>query len=169
MSVSIYDFSIPVFTRMLTNLSGLIDKATAYAETRKFDSKVLLEVRLFPDMLPFAKQVQIACDNAKGAAARLAGIEAPKHEDNEGTMAELKARIAKTLAFLQTIKPEQLQGAETRQITVPMRTGPLHFAGLAYLTGFALPNVYFHVTTAYALLRHNGVEVGKGDFLGSLK
>ena len=168
MTVSMYDISVPVFSRTLQSLSGILDKAIAYAEAKKFDGKVLVESRLFPDMFPLSRQVQIACDFAKGCSARLAGIEPPKYEDNEATLEELKARVKKTLDFIGTIKPQQLQGSETRTITHEMRVQTLKMPGLQYLTGFALPNFYFHATTAYALLRHNGLELGKRDFIGPL-
>src|ERR1700675_2206262 len=130
MSISMYDVSIPVITRGLNNLSGLLDKAAAHAAAKKFDSVVLTQARLFPDMYPLTRQVQIACDTAKGAAARLAGIEVPKHEDTEATLAELKARIAKTVDFLNSVKPEQLQGAETREIVLKFPKNTLKFAGV---------------------------------------
>jgi hypothetical protein len=166
MAISMYDFTVRSFTRMLTNLSAFIDKAEAYAEAKKFDGKVLVEARLAPDMLPFASQVRIACDFAKGCCARLAGIEPPKHEDNETTLAELRARIAKCLDFVRSVKPEQLTGSENRDITHALRTFTLNMKGLPYVTSFVLPNFYFHVTTAYAILRHNGVQLGKRDFVG---
>jgi hypothetical protein len=169
MSISMYDFSIPMLTRGLTNLSAILDKAGAHAETRKFDSAVLAQSRLFPDMHPLTRQVQIACDTAKGAAARLAGIEAPKHEDTEATFAELKARIAKTLDFVKTVTAAQLQGAETRNIEIKFPNGSWKFTGIKYLTDFVLPNFYFHESMVYALLRKNGIDVGKGDFLGAIQ
>ncbi|HEY4366682.1 MAG TPA: DUF1993 domain-containing protein [Steroidobacteraceae bacterium] len=169
MAVSLYDFSAPAFTLALTNLSKQMEKASAYAESRKFDTKLLAESRLIADMLPFVRQVQIACDNAKGAVARLAGIDNPKHEDNETTFAELQARIAKTLAFIKTAKPEQFAGAENRDVVLQFPSMTLKFVGQDYLTKFALPNFYFHVTMAYALLRQSGVDVGKPDFMGSIQ
>ena len=169
MAVSMYDISVAGFTRTLQSLSGILDKAVAYAAAKNIDGKVLVEARLFPDMFPLSRQVQIACDFAKGCSARLAGVEVPKYDDNESTLEELKARVAKTLAFIGTIKPEQLQGAEDRTITHEMRVMTLKLPGLQYLTGFALPNFYFHATTAYALLRHNGLELGKRDFIGPLQ
>jgi hypothetical protein len=168
MAVSMYDISVAAFSRTLQGLSGILDKAIAYADAKKFDGKVLVESRLFPDMFPLSRQVQIACDFAKGCSARLAGIEVPKYEDNEATLEELKARVKKTLDFIGTIKPQQLQGAEERTITHEMRVQTLKMPGLQYLSGFALPNFYFHATTAYALLRHNGLELGKRDFIGPL-
>lgn len=166
MAISIYDISVSTFIRMLTNLGGLIDKGAAYAEAKKFDDKVLVEARLAPDMLPFATQVRIACDFSKGCTARLAGIEPPKHEDNETTLAELKARTGKALDFIRSVKREQLAGSEDRDITHVLRTMTINMKGLPYVTTFVLPNVYFHVTTAYNILRHNGVEIGKRDFVG---
>jgi hypothetical protein len=166
MTISMYQASVPVFIRMLGNLKALLEKGAAHAEAKKFDGTVLADSRLFPDMFPLARQVQIATDGVKGGAARLAGIEPPKFEDNERTLAELVARVDKTIAFLQTLKAEQIDGSETRAITLQMRSGPRHFEGLGYLLNFVLPNFYFHVTTTYNLLRHNGVEIGKPDFLG---
>jgi hypothetical protein len=169
MSVSLYDVSIPVLTLGLNNLSAILDKAASHAENKKVDPKALPAARLIIDMLPLSAQIQIACDTAKGAAARLAGVEIPKHEDTETTIPELKARIAKTVEFLKTIKPQQLQGAETREIVLQFPQNTLKFTGLNYLTNFVLPNFFFHLTRAYALLRKNGVEVGKRDFLGSIQ
>jgi hypothetical protein len=169
MTVSLYDVSIPVFTRGLTNLSAILDKAIAHAAAKKVDPTVFAQARLFPDMLPLTVQVQIACDIVKGGAARLSGVEAPKYEDNETTLADLKARVAKTLAFVSTIKAEQLQGSETRDIALKTQTRTLNFKGLGYLTSFVLPNFYFHSSMTYALLRHNGVELGKTDFLGAIQ
>jgi hypothetical protein len=166
MSVSLYDVSVPVFTLALNNLASVLDKAVSHAEEKKVDPKVLVEARLIIDMLPLSKQVQIACDNAKGPAARLAGVEIPKHEDNETTITELKARVAKTLDFIKGLKPEQFQGADTREILLKFPQTTLKFTGLNYLTNFALPNFFFHVTMAYAVLRKNGVTLGKQDFLG---
>jgi hypothetical protein len=169
MSISMYDFSIPALTRGLTNLSAILDKAEAHATAKKFDSIVLAQSRLFPDMLPFTRQVQIACDTAKGAAARLAGIEAPKHEDTETTFAELKARVAKTLDFLKTVTPAQLKDAESRAIELKFPNAVWKFTGIAYLTDFVLPNLYFHTSMVYALLRKAGVDVGKMDYLGAIQ
>jgi uncharacterized protein len=168
MSISLYDVSIPIFTLSLTNLSAILDKAASHGEAKKVDPKVIPQARLIIDMLPLSAQIQIACDTAKGAAARLAGVEIPKHEDTEATLAELKARVAKTLDFIKTIKPEQLRGAETREIVLQFPQTTLKFNGINYLTNFVLPNFFFHVTMAYALLRKNGVELGKRDFLGPI-
>ena len=166
MSISMYDVSIPIFLLSLNNLSAILDKAATHAETKKVDAKALPATRLIVDMLPLSAQIQIACDTAKGAAARLARAEIPKHEDTESTIAELKARVSKTLDFIKSIKPEQLQGAETRDIELKFPSGTLKFTGLNYLTNFVLPNFFFHMKMTYALLRKNGVELGKRDFLG---
>ena len=169
MSISLYDVSIPIFTLSLNNLSAILDKAESHGEAKKVDPKVIPQSRLIVDMLPLSAQIQIACDTAKGAAARLAGVEVPTHEDTEATLAELKARVAKTLDFIKTIKPEQLQGAETREVILQFPQTTLKFTGLNYLTNFALPNFFFHVTMAYALLRKNGIDLGKRDFLGPIQ
>ena len=169
MSISMYDVSIPVLTLSLTNLSAILDKAASHEEAKKVDPKVIPQARLIADMLPLSAQIQIACDTAKGAAARLAGVDAPKHADTEATLAELKARVAKTLDFIKTIKPEQLNGAESREIVLQFPQTTLKFTGINYLTNFVLPNFFFHVTTAYALLRKNGVDLGKRDFLGPIQ
>jgi uncharacterized protein len=168
MALSIFDVSIPVLARGLSNLSAIIDKAAAHAEAKKLDPTALAQARLFPDMFPLTRQVQIACDIAKGAAARLAGIEMPKHEDNETTLPELKQRIAKTLDFIKSVRAGQLEGAATRSIEITGRNRTLSFTGLSYLNQFVLPNFYFHESIAYAILRHNGVEVGKADYLGEM-
>jgi hypothetical protein len=167
--MSLYEFSVPAYTLALTNLSKQMDKAAAFAQSRKFDTKLLADTRLVADMLPFAKQVQISCDNAKGPVARLAGIDNPKHEDNETTFDELRTRINKTLDFIQSVKPEQFAGAEQREVVLTFPSLTLKFNGKDYLTKFALPNFYFHATMAYALLRQSGVEIGKGDFLGAIQ
>ena len=166
MTISMYQACVPPLTRVLTNLTGILEKAAAHCEARKIDPAVLISGRLYPDMFPFACQVQIATDNAKGSAARLAGMDPPRYEDTETTFPELVARVRKTVDFLATCKPEQIDGSEERIITLTMRHGTLTFPGQTYLLTYALPNVYFHITTAYAILRHNGVEVGKQDFLG---
>jgi hypothetical protein len=169
MSVSLYDLSIPVFSLSLNNLSAILDKAAVHADAKKVDPKALPAARLIVDMLPLSAQIQIACDTAKGAAARLAGIPVPKHADTEATIDELKARVAKTLDFIKSVKPEQLQGAESREIILEFPQSTLKFTGLTYLANFVLPNFFFHVTMAYALLRKNGVDVGKRDFLGPIQ
>ena len=167
MSLTMYSASVPVFLKMLGNLGHWLDAAEANAAARKFDPAVLLSARLAPDMLPFTRQIQIACDAAKFCVARLSGTEAPKFEDNEATMAELKQRVTKTMDFIKTVTAAQIDGTESKPIEVPMRGAPaLKFDGESYLKHFVLPNVYFHLTIAYALLRHNGVGLGKGDFLG---
>lgn len=168
MSLSMYQASIPVFLRMLGNLSAILDKAAAHAEAKKINETVFITARLAPDMLALSNQIQIASDSAKGCAARLAGIEVPSYADTETTFPELKARIEKTVAFLKSIKPEQIDGSEERNINIKQRTRELNLPGQAFLLHYAMPNFYFHVTTAYAILRHNGVEIGKMDFLGSV-
>lgn len=169
MSISMYSASVPVYAHTLANLERILDKAEAHAAAKKFDPAVLLGVRLAPDMLPLAKQIQIACDAAKLSVARLAGIDSPKFEDNEASLADLKARIGKTLEFLKTVPAEKVDGSEAREIRVPRRDGEMKFDGETYLKHYALPNFFFHVTTTYALLRHNGVELGKADYLGALQ
>ena len=166
MNISMYQASAPRFTNSLKNLSTIIDKAQAHCDAKKLDPAALVSYRLFPDMFPLARQVQSACDAAKAAVARLAGVEIPKHEDTEKTFAELKERIAKTIAFIQTIKPAQLDGSEDKQVTIKRASGDVTWTGMQYLLGQALPNFYFHVTTAYNILRHNGVELGKRDYIG---
>ena len=167
MTISMYKASAPRFIHMLKNLSAILDKAQAHADAKKLDPLALTSFRLYPDMLPMTRQVQIACDAAKGAMARLAGVENPKHEDAEQTIADLKARIAKTIAFLETIQPAQIDGTEDKDVTLKIGGNDMTFKGLAYLLGFAYPNFFFHVTTTYNMLRHNGVEIGKKDFLGA--
>jgi hypothetical protein len=168
MRISMYAASVPVFAKMLGNLSAILDKAAAYAEQKKIDPAVLLAARLYPDMFALTKQVQIACDFAKGAVARLAGEEPPKYEDDETTIAELKARIARTIDYIRGFTPERLDGSETREVELKIRGETVKYPGLAYLLHVALPNFYFHVTTAYDILRHNGVELGKRDFVGKV-
>ncbi|MDN3575587.1 DUF1993 domain-containing protein [Chitinimonas viridis] len=167
MSLSMYQASIPVFIRMLGNLSAILDKGAKHAEAKQFDPSVLVNSRLAPDMFPLARQIQIATDGAKGCAARLAGIDIPVFEDTETTIDELQARIAKTVAFLQSVSAAQIDGTEEKLVTLKLRGREAQFAGQAYLLNFVLPNFYFHVTTTYAILRHNGVEIGKPDYLGS--
>ncbi|HLQ25494.1 MAG TPA: DUF1993 domain-containing protein [Acidiferrobacterales bacterium] len=166
MKISMYQASVPTFIRMLNNLAAILEKGAAHAETKKIDPAVLVNSRLYPDMLPLAQQIQIASDGAKGSTARLAGLDAPKFEDNEKTFPELIARTQKTISYLNTLKPEQIDGSEERTITLQMRSGTQTFQGMPYLLNVALPNFYFHVTTAYDILRHCGVELGKRDFLG---
>ena len=166
MTLSMYQASVPVFIRQLENLAHILAKGAAYAETRKIDPAVFLQARLAPDMFPLPKQVQIAADMAKSGSARLAGVELPKYDDNETTFPELQARIEKTLAFVKGFKPEQIDGSENREVTLKIAGDPITFKGEAYLLHFVLPNLYFHNAMAYAILRHNGVELGKLDFLG---
>jgi len=166
---TLYDVSIPALTRGLTNMSAILDKATAFAAAKKIDTTVLAQTRLFPDMHPLSRQVQIACDTAKGAAGRLAGIEVPKHEDTETTLPELKARIGKTLDFLKTVTAAKIPADEARAIELKFPNGAWKFTALGYVNDFVLPNFYFHVSMTYALLRKSGVEIGKGDFLGAIQ
>ena len=168
MKISVYALSVDIFTHALGNLATILEKGAAHAAAKKFDASVLVGSRLAPDMLPLSRQVQIACDIAKNSAARLAGIEPPRFEDNERTIEELRARIARTIDYLKTITPSALEGSEERDIKVPAGERPLEFKGLGYVQRWAIPNVFFHVTTAYDILRHNGVEIGKKDFLGNL-
>jgi len=167
MTLSMYQASVPVFQRTLKALDAVLDKAEADAAARKIDPAVLVAARLAPDMFPLSRQIQITTDHAKGCTARLAGLTVPSYEDSEKTFAELKARIAKTLDFIGGVKPEQIDGSEARDIA--MKAGPreLKFKGQDYLVFFALPNFYFHAATAYDILRHNGVPLGKLDFLGA--
>ena len=166
MAFSMYTASVPVFQHMLRNLSHILDKGEASAQARKFEPAVLATSRLAPDMLPFTRQILIACDAAKNGVARIAGIEAPKFEDNETTFAELKARIQKTLDFLEGVPAAKLEGTENKEVTFPVgRETTRTLPAQAYLTTFVLPNFFFHVTTAYAILRHNGVDLGKADYL----
>jgi hypothetical protein len=166
MTITLSNALVPMSVQYLTSLSKVLDKAEIHAAKRKIDPDALLNARLFPDMFPLTSQVQFACDFAKGAAARLAGIEVPSYEDNEKTFAELRARIAKTLAFIQSIDPARIDGSEERDISMMFGNTPLKLKGQAYLLSFALPSMIFHVTIGYAILRHNGVEIGKLDFLG---
>jgi len=168
MSLSMYDASVPVFLQMLNNLSAIIDKAEADARNRKIAPEVLPNYRLAPDMFPLVRQIQIAADLAKGAAARLAGVEVPKHDDTEKTFDDLKARIAKTAAFVEAIQPGDIHGSEDWDITLTLGEHTLSFKGQPYLLHFVLPNFYFHCTTAYDILRHCGVELGKRDFIGTI-
>ena len=165
MPISMYQASIPALVRMLGNLSSILDKASEHAEAKKIDPSILVNARLSPSMYPLSRQVQIATDLAKGCGARLAGIEVPSYQDNEATFAELQARIAKTIEFLSGISAEQVDGSE--ELAISLKFGrELHFLGQPYVLDFVLPNFYFHVTTAYAILRHNGVELAKMDFTG---
>ena len=166
MPLSMSSASVPTFVQMLTALSKILDKAAAHCTQKKIDPSVLLNMRLFPDMLPFTKQIQLASDFAKNGAARLSGVEAPKFPDEEKSFDELKARIAKTVDFVNSVKPDKLDGTEDKDITFPVGPQSMTLKGEAYLVHFALPNFYFHATTAYNILRHCGVEIGKRDFLG---
>jgi uncharacterized protein len=161
-----YQASTPRFANILRNLSALLEKAEAHCVAKKIEPSALTSYRLYPDMFPLTRQVQIACDSAKGAVARLAGVEIPKHEDTEQTFADLKARIAKTIDFLESVPASKVDGSEDKEIVLQMRSGDRRFKGLQYLLGHAYPNFYFHCTTTYNILRHNGVEVGKADFIG---
>ncbi len=166
MSISMSSASVPICVSMLGNLAHCLDKAQAFVDARKCDPTALTQFRLAPDMLPFARQVQIACDAAKNGIARLSGEPAPKFEDTETSLAELKARIAKTIAYLESVPAERLNGTEEREVTFPVgRDATRTLRGEAYLKSWMLPNLFFHVTTAYAILRHNGVELGKADYL----
>ncbi|MEQ1546051.1 DUF1993 family protein [Methyloglobulus sp.] len=166
MPIDMHQASIPVFVKMLGNLSAILEKGDAHAKAKNIDPTVFINYRLAPDMYPLSKQVQIATDMAKGCAARLAGLEVPSYEDNEATFADLQTRIAKTIAFVQSLTPEQIKGSEDLAITFKIRGIDRDFIGLPYLLNFVLPNLYFHITTTYAILRHNGVELGKLDYLG---
>ena len=167
MAVSMFQISVPIFVRQLNGVAGCLKKAqTLYAE-KKYDESTLLCYRLYPDMFSFAKQVQIATDHARNCAALLAGLEAPKYEDNEKSLAELIARVEKTIAWLNTVKPGQVDGSEDKTVTVKMRDREMNFTGLELLQNRSLPNFYFHITTAYNILRHNGLEIGKRDFMGA--
>ncbi|MEI7614246.1 MAG: DUF1993 domain-containing protein [Betaproteobacteria bacterium] len=168
MTISMYEASTPSFVRLLNNLIGILDKAQAYAEAKKVTPEVLASARLFPDMFALSRQVQIACDFAKGAVARLAGIDIPKYEDTEQTLEDLKARIAKTVAFIESVEASQINGSEEREISLKAGGQDMTFKGQPYLLGFALPNFYFHLVTAYNILRHNGVDIGKRDYMGEL-
>jgi len=167
MSLNIYQASVPVFLQTLGALSGILTKAAAHAETKKIDPSIFVNARLAPDMFALARQVQIATDHAKGAAARLAGIDVPSFPDTETTFAELQQRIAKTVEFVKSLKPAQFEGGEVRDVTLTIAGQKMTWKGATYLFHFAFPNFYFHATTAYNILRHNGVEVGKRDFIGA--
>ncbi len=166
MSLTMFQASVPVFARMLKNLSAILTKAEAYAEARKIDPAVLLGTRLFPDMFPLIRQVQLSADFAKNTAARLAGVEIPKFPDEETSFAELQQRLARTRDFVKSLTATQIDGSEQREINLTIAGEPLTFTGQDYLLHFALPNFYFHLTAAYAILRHCGLEIGKRDFVG---
>jgi hypothetical protein len=168
MSLSMYQASVPVFAQYLTSLDGLLAKAEALCAAKKIDEAVFAGFRLAPDMFPLSRQVQIGCDFAKGATARLAGMDVPSWPDDEKTLGELRARVKKTLDFVTSFKPGQIDGSEGRDITLKIQGAPVTFKGQPYLTNFALAHFFFHTTTAYNILRHNGVEVGKRDFIGQM-
>jgi hypothetical protein len=168
MALTMHSASVPVFVRMLGNAIAWLDKAEAHAKEKKFEPSVYLSLRLAPDMLPFTTQVQIACDAAKFCMARLTGTEAPKFEDNETTLDQLRERIRKTMDYVQSVPAAQVDGTDDKDISVPRRAGPIVMKGEMYLKHFVLPTFFFHVTTMYALLRHNGVDLGKSDFLAGL-
>ena len=168
MTVSMYAASVPVFKQILGSLSAILAKTDAHIAEKKLDPNALLQARLYPDMFPLVRQVQIACDFAKSVPARLAGAEVPSYEDNEASFADLRARIAKTLAFIATLDAAKFEGSDAREIVLrPGTPKEKHLGGKAYLLGYGLPQFFFHVTTAYALLRHNGIEIGKKDFMGT--
>lgn len=167
MSVSMYTVSAPIFIQFLTGLSGVLDKAQAHIDARKLDESFFMGMRLYPDMHNFTRQVRASCDHAVNACARIAGVELPTFENNETTIAQLKARIDKAIAFVRTMKPAQLDGMEDKEIVVKFASGERRFTGQTMLINFSLPNFYFHTTTAYAILRHCGVDIGKRDFMGT--
>jgi len=167
MTISMYQASVPRFVNILGNLSNILYKAQAHVDAKKIDPAVLPNFRLFPDMLPMTTQVQIACDTAKGVVARLAGMEIPAFEDNEKTLADLKARIARTVAFIQSVPAAKIDGSEDKEIVIKRGDKETRYKGMLFLLGHATPNFYFHVTTTYNILRHNGVEIGKRDYLGN--
>jgi uncharacterized protein len=166
MTISMYQASIPAFLQTLAGLSNILDKAEKFCAAKKIDPTILVNARLAPDMFALARQIQITTDFAKGASARLAGVEVPVYEDSEKTIGELKARITKTVDYIKTLKPAQIDGSEERDVTIKIAGNPTTFKGQFYLVNFAIPNFYFHLTAAYAILRHNGVELNKADFLG---
>jgi uncharacterized protein len=169
MPLSMYQASVPVFVRMLRNLSAILDKAASYAEARKIDPAVLINGRLAPDMHALSRQIQIATDSVKGCAARLAGTEVPSYADTETTFTELQTRIAKTVTFLESVSADKIDGSEDRKITLMIGGKEMNFSGQQYLLNFVLPNFYFHISMTYAILRHNGLEIGKRDYLGQGK
>ena len=169
MSITMHSASAPIFVAMLKNLSVWLDKAEAHAQAKKFEPSVYLSARLAPDMLPFTNQIQIACDGAKFAMARLGGVDAPKFDDTEASLADLRERVRATIEFIKSVPAEKIDGSEDKDVTIPRRAGPITMKGEPYLKHYVLPNFFFHVTTAYALLRHNGVDLGKMDYLGAPK
>lgn len=168
MTISMHSLSIPILEKNLGHLSKFIDKAAAYCEQKKCEPAALITFRLYPDMLPFSRQIQIACDQAKGCAARLAAIDPPKFEDTETTFAELQARIERTISFIRGVSREAIDASAGREIAMKIGPNEIKLSGQKFLTEFALPNFFFHVTAAYIILRHNGVELGKRDYIGSL-
>lgn len=168
MTISMHQALVPTAIRALENLSAVMKKGAAHATAKKIEEKVLLEARLFPDMLPFVRQIQIACDTAKAGVSRLAEVEIPSHADTEQNFEQLQERIAKTITYLKTIKAEQIDGKEELKISYHQHGRDRNFVGLPYLLNYVLPNIFFHSTTAYAILRHNGVEIGKKDYLGNI-
>ena len=162
-----YQASVPRFVNILSNLSSILDKAQVYVEAKKIDPSVLPNYRIAPDMLPLSAQVQIACDSAKGLVTRLSGVAAPVFEDNEKTLLELKERIAKTITFIQRVPSESIDGTEEKEIVIKRGEKETHYKGMQFMLGHAVPNFYFHVSMTYAILRHNGVEIGKRDYLGN--
>ena len=166
MTISMYQASAPHLINSMRNLSAILDKTQAYIDAKKIDPSALLQFRLFPDMLNLTRQIQIASDTAKGVVARLAGVDIPTYEDNETSVAELQARIAKTIAFIEGFTPAQIDGTEDKAIVTKRGDKETHYTGMQFLLGHAIPNVYFHVSIAFAILRHNGVEIGKRDYLG---
>ncbi len=166
MTISMYQASAPRLINSMRNLSAILDKTQAYIDAKKIDPAALLQFRLFPDMLNLTRQIQIASDTAKGVVARLAGVDIPTYEDNETSVAELQARIAKTIAFIEGFTPAQIDGTEDKAIVTKRGDKETHYTGMQFLLGHAIPNVYFHVSIAFAILRHNGVEIGKRDYLG---
>ncbi|MCC7327098.1 MAG: DUF1993 domain-containing protein [Burkholderiales bacterium] len=168
MTISMFQASVPVFARGLAGLKTILTKGAAHAAAKKIDESVFIGARLFPDMLPLARQVHIATDFARGTIARLAGVEPPKWDDNESTFAELIARVERTIDAVNAFTPAQVDGSEAREITRPVRGEPKTFTGINYLLQYAMPNFYFHKTTVYAILRSNGIELGKADYIGAL-
>ena len=169
MSITMYSASVPVFARMLGNLVNWLDKAEAHATAKKFEPSVYLGTRFAPDMLPFTSQIQIACDMAKFGISRLAGVDAPKFDDKEASLAELRDRVRATIEFIQSVPAAKIDGTDDKDVTIPRRDGTMTLKGEVFLKHFVMPNVYFHLTNTYTLLRHNGVELGKMDFLGALQ
>lgn len=168
MQISMYKASVPRLINGLSNLSHILGKAQAHAEARNIDPVIFANMRLYPDMFPLSRQVQIACDVSKGLAARLAGVDIPAHEDTEKDLKDLQARIAKTIAFLETFKPEQIDGTEDKDIVIKRGDKEMRYKGMQFLLGHGLPNLHFHTTTTYSMLRASGVEIGKADYLGQI-